>query len=74
MLLLLIDFIFRTRFVNFEVQISEGKFEIKQANLWRISEILAVDVLSDEPPERLDVVDGGPEGVHLARLGEKAKV
>ena len=26
------------------------------------------DVLSEELPQRLDVLDGGPEGVHLARL------
>ena len=44
-----------------------------RTNLRSVGVILSVDILADEPPERLDVVDGGPERVHLARLGERVK-
>ena len=36
-----------------------------------MAEVFPVDVLADHPPERLDVVDGGTQRVHLASLGDE---
>ena len=43
------------------------------AYLWSVGEILAIDVLADEPPQRLDVVHRRPQRVHLARLKGRQK-
>ena len=41
--------------------------------LGSVGEVLAVDVLADEPPQRLDVVHRRPQRVHLARLKGRQK-
>ena len=47
---------------------TDNKIEACQAYLGSVGEVLAVDVLADEPPQRLDVVHRRPQRVHLARL------
>ena len=57
-------------FEEFSCRIEVDGILTNLTHLRYVAEVLPVDVLADHPPERLDVVHGRPQRVHLARLGD----